>query len=124
MDPIQKQNLAKFDQTARTWLSTAGFTREHGNALTTAIGRVVESTKGMNESQLEAWGQGQFAQLERAYGAELESKLQLAGKLVAELDGKQPGLKPLLKTRGIGDSSLVVSALIQQAERWVIRNRR
>jgi len=30
----------------------------------------------------------------------------------------------LLQTRGIGDSSLVVAQLIQQAERWEIRNRR
>ena len=44
--------------------------------------------------------------------------------MIHELDAKQPGLKRLLQTRGIGDSALVVSQLIHQAERWEIRKGR
>ena len=122
MDAMQKQQLKTFDTSARTWLIHAGFAREHGNALVNAIGRVIEATNGMNESQLEAYGQAEFAKLERAYGSDLDAKLQLAAKMIHELDAKQPGLKQFLKTRGIGDSALVASQLIQQAERWAIRN--
>jgi hypothetical protein len=52
---------------------------------------VIETTHGMNESQLEAYGQAEFAKLERAYGPELDAKLQLAAKMIHELDTKQPG---------------------------------
>jgi hypothetical protein len=124
MDAIQKQNLQKFDTTARTWLSTAGFSRDHGNALATAIGRVVEATNGMSESQLEAYGEREYEKLSQAYGPELDAKLQLASKMIHELDAKQPGLKRLLQTRGIGDSAPVVALLVQQAERYRVRNRR
>ena len=78
----------------------------------------------MNDSQLEVYGQAEFAKLERAYGPELDAKLQLAGKMIAELDGKQPGLKRLLQSRGIGDAASVVALLVQQAERYYVRNRR
>ena len=54
----------------------------------------------------------------------LTRRLQLAGKMVHEIEAKQPGLKALLKNRGIGDSALVVSQLIQQAERWHVRQGR
>jgi len=54
-----------------------------------------ETTHGMSEGQLQAWA-------EREYGSELESKLQSAAKMVDALEEKQPGLKALLKNRGIG----------------------
>jgi hypothetical protein len=103
---VQKQNLKQLDTTARTWSSSAGFTHEHGNTLTTAVTRVVESTKGINESQLQAYGESEFVKLERAYGSELDSKLQLAGRMIAELDAKQPILKQLLKTLGSATTCL------------------
>ena len=83
----------------------------------------VETTNGMNESQLEAYGQAQFAKLERAYGSDLDAKLHLAAKMIHELDAKQPGLKQLLRSRGVGDSAPVVALLVQQAERYHMRNR-
>ena len=78
----------------------------------------------MDESQLEGYGHAEFAKLERAYGSELDAKLQLAAKMIGEIDAKQSGLKRLLQTRGIGDSALVVSQLIQQAERLHVRRGR
>ena len=122
MDAVQQQNLKQFDTTARTWLSTAGFSREHRNALTTAIGRVVRSEQGFNGLAAASLRRSRFAKLEQAYGKDLDAKLQLAAKMIDTLE--QPGIKALLKPNGIGDSSLVVSALIQQAARWELRNRR
>jgi hypothetical protein len=126
MDAVQKQNLQKFDTTARTWLSHAGFAREHGNSLVNAITRVVETTKEMTEGEIRGYAETEYSKLIAAYGSEsaLQSKMQLAAKMIHELDTKQPGLKRLLQTRGIGDSALVVSQLIQQAERWEIRKGR
>ena len=124
MDPMQQHNLKQFDQTARAWLSHAGFPREIGNGLVNQIARVVEKTTGMNESQLEAYGQAEFTKLEQAYGKDLDAKLQTAARMIDELDKKTPGLKNLLKTKGIGDNAMVVNMLIDQARRWEIRNRR
>jgi hypothetical protein len=53
--------------------------------------------------------------LQKVYGEGLEEKLRAAGHMVEALDKKQPGLKNLLKSKGIGDSAIVVSLLIQQA---------
>lgn len=78
MTPQQKTQLKAFDTNARSWPTVAGFAREHLNALATAIGRVVETTHGMNEEQLQTWAEREYAKLEGAYGSELDSKLQLA----------------------------------------------
>ena len=44
-----------------------------------------------------------------------EEKLQSAAVMIHDLDLKQPGLKNLLKSRGIGDNALIVSMLIGHA---------
>jgi hypothetical protein len=109
------QNLKQLDTTARTWLSSAGFTREQGNALTTAVTRVVESTKGMNESQLRnrtrLW---------------LRARQQIATGREDDCRTRRQATHPqaIVEDPGIGDSVLVVSALIDDARRWEIRNRR
>jgi len=48
--------------------------------------------------------------------AALEERLQAAGRMVHELDLKTPGLKNLLKSRGIGDSAMVANMLIAHAQ--------
>jgi len=54
----------------------------------------------------------------------LEEKLRLAGEMVEVLDAKTPGLKSFLRSHGIGDSAVVASLLIQQAERYHARRGR
>jgi len=54
--------------------------------------------------------------LEKAYGSKLNEKLNAAGRMVEALEKKQPGLKKLLKSKGIGDNALVASMLIAQSE--------
>jgi len=58
----------------------------------------------------------EFQKLQRVHGPALEERLQSAARMIHELDARQPGLKALLKSRGIGDSALVASLLIQQAQ--------
>jgi hypothetical protein len=116
--------LKAFDQSARGWLAGAQFDRTLGNSLITAVERVTDRTATMNETQLEAYGQTEFQKLQQAYGPELEAKLNSAGLMVSELEKTRPGLKAFLKTAGVGDSALVASILIQQAERyWARRGR-
>ena len=110
--------LKQFDTAARTWMTDAGLTREIGNSLANAIGKVVETTHKMTDAQLESYALTEYARLERAYGSNLETKLQSAAQMIHALESKQPGLKTFLKSKGIGDSAIIASMLIQQAERW------
>jgi hypothetical protein len=115
--------LKPFDSTARTWLSKAQFPREVGNSLVNAIAQVAQQTQAMTEGQLESYGYAEFAKLERAYGNTLDERLRQAGRIVEALEQKQPGLKNLLKSKGIGDNAMIASLLIQQAERYCARRR-
>ena len=119
--PPMSAELKAFDQSARTWLSEAGLTREHGNSLISAIDRVAQKTKGMSASELESFGLVEYARLEQTFGSGLEDKLRSAGQMVEALDAKTPGLKNLLKR--FGDSAMVASLLIQQSERWHARRK-
>jgi hypothetical protein len=121
--PPMTPEMKQFDQSARTWLSGAEFPRELGNSLITAIERVAQHTKHMDENQLEQYGVDEFAKLERAYGGEdkLQEKLRAAAVMIDALDKKQPGLKNLLRSKGIGDSALVVAQILGQSERWHAR---
>jgi len=46
-----------------------------------------------------------------------------AGRMVEVLEAKQPGLKNLLRSKGVGDNALVASLLIRQSERYWARRR-
>jgi hypothetical protein len=116
--------LQQLDTNARTWMSSAGFTRELGNSLVRQIDRVAGETGKMSEAEIEMRGRAEFAKLERAYGDQLEAKLRQAGEMVTLLEEKTPGLRHVLQTRGVGDDALVASLLIGQAERYFARRGR
>lgn len=101
----------------RTWLSEAGFPRELGNALFKTGNEVALQIQGMTDHKREAWGQAEYAKLEKVYGADLERKLEMAGRMVNRIEERQPGLKALLR-KGLGDSARFASLLIQQSERY------
>ena len=109
------QELRLFDQSARTWLSEAGLPRELGNSLVNAIAKTAQQTQHMTEAELDRYSAAEYAKLERVYGAQLEAKLQSAAVMIHALDAKQPGLKNLLRSKGIGDASLIVNMLITHA---------
>jgi hypothetical protein len=114
-DVVMTPELKQFDTTARAWLSGTGLPRDLGNSLVNTIARVAQTTKDMTEDKLKSYGYVEFAKLEHAYGATLEGKLQSAALMIHDLNLKQPGLKGLLRFKGIGDSALVASMLIQHA---------
>jgi hypothetical protein len=106
----------QFDTTARTWLSEAQFPREVGNSLVNAIGKVAQQTQRMTPDQLESYGFSEFAKLEKVHGDKLDERLRQAGLMVHDLDLKTPGLKNLLKSKGIGDNAMVANMLIAHAQ--------
>ena len=123
--PPMTKELKQFDSSARTWLSQAEFPRELGNSLITAIERTVQQTKALTPDQLESYGLVEYEKLQRAYGGEdkLQEKLRAAAVMIDALNKKQPGLKNLLRAKGIGDNALVATMLIGQAERWHARRK-
>jgi len=123
-EPTMTPELKQFDTTARTWMSSAGMPRELGNSLVTQISRVTQQTQRMSPDQLESYGYAEFAKLEKAFGPTLEEKLHSAALMIHDLDLKQPGLKNLLRSKGIGDNALVASMLIQHASIYHARKGR
>ena len=123
--PQMTPELKQFDTSARTWLAGAEFTRDGGSAFVDMIAKVARQTQHLNADELESYGYSEFAKLERAYGGEdkLQEKLQAAAVMIHELDKKTPGLKNLLKSKGIGDTALVVAQIIGQSERWHARRK-
>ena len=115
--------MKQFDHSAHTWLSGAEFPRALGNSLVSTIERVAQQTKAMTPDQLESYGMVEYEKLQKVYGEGLEEKLRAAGHMVEALDKKQPGLKNLLKSKGIGDSAIAANMLIGQAERWHARRK-
>jgi hypothetical protein len=78
----------------------------------------------MTPQQLESWAHAEFQKLEGVYGDDLDAKLNAAGAMIEAVDRQRPGLKKMLLSQGIGDSSLVSNLLIAQAERWAIRRKK
>ena len=115
--------ITQFDQSTRAWLSGAEFPRELGNSLVTTITKTAQQTQHMTAGELEMYGYAEYARLRQAYGDTLEDKLNAAGRMVVALDQKMPGLKNLLRSRGLGDSALIASLLIQQSERYWARRK-
>ena len=65
----------------------------------------------------------EYDKLIRSYGGKdkLQEKLNAVAVMIHALDQKTPGLKNLLKSKGIGDNALVVAQIIGQSERWHAR---
>jgi hypothetical protein len=122
-EPEMTKELRKFDTSARTWMSGAGLPRELGNSLVTQISRVTQQTQRMSPDELITYGENEFAKLEKAFGPKLEEKLHSAALMIHDLDLKQPGLKNLLRSKGIGDNALIASMLMQHASVYHARKR-
>jgi hypothetical protein len=78
----------------------------------------------MTPQELEKFADVEFNRLRQVYGSELENKLNSAGLMVQEIERQRPGLKKMLLSKGIGDSSLVAAQLIQQSERYWARRKK
>ncbi|HYM89549.1 MAG TPA: hypothetical protein VES92_10600 [Nitrospiraceae bacterium] len=84
---------------------------------------MARQTKAMTPDQLESYGLIEYEKLQQVYGDKLEEKLIAAGHMVVALDQKTPGLKNLLRSKGLGDNAMIASMLIGQAERYWARRR-
>lgn len=109
---------------ASTWRTTRhGYTRRVepglpvnlGNSLVNQITKVLQTTRGVTESQIEQRGYDEFDKLKKVHGDKLDERLLQAGLMVEDLEKKQPGLKNLLKSKGLGDDSLIANLLIGHA---------
>ncbi|MGH6819881.1 MAG: hypothetical protein ACREDU_03350 [Methylocella sp.] len=118
------QEMKTFDANSRAWLAGAEFPKTIGNSLVHSIDATLQHTQHMTDAQLESYGATEFAKLQRVYGDTLEAKLTQAGRMIAELDKAKPGLKQLLRSRGVGDNSMVASLIIQQSERYFARRQK
>ena len=121
--PPMTPELKQFDTSARSWLNQAEFPATIGNSLISMVAKVAQQTQHLSADQLESYGLLQYALLERVYGAELEDKLNAAGRMVEVLEKTQPGLKNLLRSKGLGDNAEIASLLMQQAERYWLRRK-
>jgi hypothetical protein len=121
--PVMPKEVQAFDANARGWMAGAEFPRDHGNALVSAVSKVIERTHVMTADQIDQYGGDEYVKLQRVYGEDLEEKLSAAGHMIQELEKTRPGLKQFLNTRGVGDSATVAALLIQQAERWHARRK-
>ncbi len=113
--------MMQFDSTARGWLSDAGFARGNGNSLVNAIAKTAQHTQRMTEAELDTYSAAEYAKLERVYGTHLEEKLQAAARMIDDLDRQRPGLKNLLRAKGIGDAAEVVNAILLHAPIYAAR---
>jgi hypothetical protein len=126
-EPTTTAERAQFDanaRTARTWLSGAGFPRETGNSLVSAIAKVSQQTQHMTADQLETYGYGEFEKLQKVHGPALDEKLQAVDRMVQVIEAKQPGLVRLLKSKGIMDNAMVANLLIAHAQIYHARRGR
>jgi hypothetical protein len=119
--PPMTKELQQFDTTASSWIVGAEFPANIANSLVSTIAKVAQQTKHLSADQLESYGLLQYERLGRVYGAELENKLNAAGRMVEELETKQQG--NLLRSKGLGDNAEIPSLFIQQAERYWIRRK-
>jgi hypothetical protein len=115
-EPMMTPELKQFDANSRSWMSTAGMPKNIGDSLVTQIGRVMQETQHMSEAELEMYGAREYDKLERTHGTKLEERLQAAALMIDQLERTQPGLKNLLKSKGIGDNALVANMLMQHAQ--------
>ena len=121
--PPMTKELKEFDSTARSWLASAEFSRENGNSVIRAIDQTVNTTRHMNAEQLEQFRQTEMTKLRGLYGDSLEEKQRECSQMVHAVEMQKPGLKNLLRSKGIGDAAVVVTQLIAQSQIWHTRRK-
>ena len=123
--PQMTPEMKRFDDAARGWLAEAGFPVNMGNSLVSTIAKVAKQTQDMSPDELIAFGESEYVKLLRVYGGEdnLQEKLRDAAVMIQEIERIKPGLQNLLRSKGVGDSALVVVQLIGQSEHWHARRK-
>lgn len=116
-EPMTAKEIAAASSVVRSWLGDARFTKEIGSSVAREVQRVERQFERMDNSEKADWKQAQVMQLKRLWKDGFNQKVNLARKLVNELEHKQPGLKHVLEVTGAGDSAMVIAQFALQAER-------
>lgn len=121
--------VVEFDKTARGWLTGGRFTATDGSFLANEVDRVSRQTESMSDVDRQVWASGEKAKLQKLWGPDFNRKTALAQQLVREIDKKSAdaskagaaSLSELLEQSGAGNSALVISKFVFQAERLLAR---
>jgi hypothetical protein len=111
-----------FDATARGWLATGLFTREHGSALAHEANRIAAQIEHFSPVEHELFARPERVTLERMWGADTDKNLSIAQAFVREVAEQHPQLIEMLNATGLGNSSSIIVQIFHQAERLMARN--
>lgn len=121
-EPVTKEQMA-FDTQARTWLSTAKFTKEIGSAIAREVDSVARTFPTLEPSVQELYKRTELTTVERIWGKDTPRKMALAKQLCEELDARHPGVIDALNKTGAGNSARVIIQIGNQAERLYLRKK-
>jgi hypothetical protein len=114
--------MTAFDATARGWLATGLFPKEHGSAIAKEANRVAAQLEHYTEGQHELFRRTEMATLSKIWGADTAKNLAMARAFIREVGEKSPQLIEMLDRTGIGNSASIVIQCFHQAERLHARN--
>lgn len=113
------QQDMQHDILARNWLMSGGLSAGDGSMLAAEIVRVGTAYEKMSDVDRTIW-QSQQEQLARKilseFGQDANKRIELAKKLVHEIEDRHPGLREFLDVTGAGSSATLIVKLAEQAE--------
>jgi hypothetical protein len=77
----------------------------------------------MNANERQVFAVVERAKIDKLFGDQAQSKINLARRLVTEVEAKRPGIFAFLERSGAGNSAAVVAMLANHAERLSRRTR-
>jgi hypothetical protein len=107
----------EFAQRARTWLAESKLTTQLGNHLATEIGRLADVLGSMDAPSRATWEQAQREAFARHFKADAPRMRALAGRFLAELNTRCPGVEGYLSDVGALNSAAIVGQIALHAER-------
>lgn len=92
--PLTKPEELAADQSARNWLSHAGFDADTGSNFAEAINKL--ASRNWDEATLKQHIDKGRAALRSVWGAEFEGNVALLDRFIGDVEAKSPGLKDFL----------------------------
>jgi hypothetical protein len=112
------------DVLMRNALSTAGFARDVGSSLLTEAARTHATFSKLSPDQQAGYAAAERTKLTRLWGdAATPGKLQLADRLLNEVEQKHPGTIDLMRRSGALSNAMTVSLIVSRAEQLAVRRR-
>ncbi len=98
-------------------LETAQFDSSLGSVFAAEVKKVSDTYQKMNPSERELWTRSEHVKMTNTFGPETSKKIELAQRLVEDVERKTPGLKAILDSSGASGSAMVMNLLASHAER-------